>query len=437
METTMRNIQRWALAATLVLAGGVMGRAEGPGAGGAEVYRSAFEKQAGAEWSKKTVTKSPSGKHTFLGPFGYESTVLTLENLPAHGRVRISFDLMILLTWDGDASLDNPVPTAPDVFDVTVERGPRLVQASFTARPSSANRTTQSFPGRFPYDHLPPGTGAVESRSLGYQWGGSIGDGPDDYVYTITRTFAHSGKSLKVAFSGINLEPDGNEMWGLGNVRVEVLPAGPAVKFEEDAFEKLWSDLGSEDPKAFVPAMEGMIDLGDPGVAALRKRLAPPAPVTDVDRVAAQWITKLDDDSYSEREKASAALRDLGTAAEKALRAARETTASVEVRTRIDALLEHLKGGRTENAADRRRRRLVEVLELIGSEEARTALGDIGRLSGTLEAWEAKAALRRLEGKAEIPTKLELPPGLPKAPAATPTPVPSAVSMPRHGLMVD
>ncbi len=241
----MKKTHEWLIAVAVVMAGGIMGRAESPrppdpppvastapgpraAARGQEVYCSAFEHGAGEPWSKRPVTQCPSGRHTFLGPFAYENATLSLDNLPEHARVRLSFDLMIILTWDGDASLDQPTPNGPDLFDVTVDRGPRLVHASFVARPSSDN-TTQSFPGRFPYDHLPAGTASAESRSLGYNWPGGVGSGPDDYVYHVERSFAHRGSRLKIAFSGINLEAVDNESWGLENVRVEVLPRAKAA----------------------------------------------------------------------------------------------------------------------------------------------------------------------------------------------------------------
>lgn len=383
-----------------------------------EVYRSAFENNV---WSTQTVTRSPNGKRTFLGPFSNESTTLSLNNLPEHARVRLRFNLMIMLTWDGDANLDQPNGDAPDLFDVTVDRGPRLVHASFACRPAS-DPLTQSFPGRFPYDHVPSGMGATESRALGYQWPGS--GGPDDYVYHIERSFAHQGRSLKIAFSGIHLQGVDDEAWGLDNVRVEILPAGAAAKFDDGAFARLWADLASADSKAFVPAIDGLIDLGDTAVASIRKRLEPPAPAVDRDQVIAQWIAMLDDESYTQREKASTALRELGAAAEPALRAARDKAPSPEVKTRIDALLERFRI-QAETDEQRRMRRLVEVLELIGTQPAHAGLADIAQRAGTLAAWEATAAIQRLEGKAEIPTTLDLPPGLPRyaplsAPAAPP-----------------
>ncbi len=78
---------------------------------------------------------------------------------------------------------------------------------------------------------------------------------------------------------------------------------------------------------------------------------------------------------------------------------------------RIDKLLKGLKGD--DSDAARRLRRAVEVFELIGGQQARAALADIAARTGTPAAWEAKAAIERLDGMAEIPTKLDLPPRLP------------------------
>jgi hypothetical protein len=428
----MKNPQGWRPGLALGLIGGVVVQAAEPSGTAAptvptvadkwrEVYRTEFGEVAGDEWSKTKLTKSPSGKHTFLGPFGCEAAMLSLKNLPEHARVRISFDLMIILTWDGDANLDHPTPTAPDLFDVTVDRGPRLVHASFTARPSSSNPTTQSFPGRFPYDHLPPGTGAVESRTLGYSWNGGIGDGPDDYVYHVVRSFGHREKSLNIAFSGINLEPDQNEVWGLENVRVEILSAAPAAPLDAATFRGQWMDLVSADPKVFVPAMDRLVDEGDAAVAAIRRRVAGPAIQTGQEDRIRRLIAQLDDDAYAVREQASAGLLELGTFAERALMEARAKATSPEVMARIDGVLARLTAAQGDS--DRRLCRLAEVLERIGTEGARAGLSEIGMHGGTMGAWEAAAALRRLEGKAEIPTTLDLPPGLPTS--TPPAPVPA------------
>ena len=374
------------------------------------MYASVFDKGAGEGWSKKQVTKCPSGRRTFLGPFSYESTALSLDDLPEHARVQLSFDLLIIQTWDGDSDLDQPTATGPDLFDVTVDRGQRLVHASF-AWPS-ADRNTQSFPGRFPYDHLPAATAATQTGTLGYTWPGQCG--PMDWTYHIERSFAHSGRQLKIAFSGINLQGVNDESWGIDNVRVEVLQAAKARTLDKDAFAKLWTDLGSADPKAFVPAVDAMIDLGEPCAAAIRQRLARPAESANRDKRLDKLIANLDADDYMVREHAMRELRAVGTAAEPALPGA-DNTMSLEVRTRVDKLLLGLKRYEIDNEEGRRLRRTVEVLELVGGEQARSVLAGIAGRTGTLASWEAKGALQRLDGKADIPTKLDLPPGLAKS----------------------
>ena len=152
--------------------------------------------------------------------------------------------------------------------------------------------------------------------------------------------------------------------------------------------------------------------MDEPGVVAIRKRLAPPSGDTAQDKRVARLIALLDADAYMEREKAMAALRDIGAAAEPGARTARprENTSSLEVRVRIDKLLDGLHRTAAEDEAGRRMRRLVEVLELVGGQEARTVLADVASARRPRRRHEeAKAAIQRLDGKAEIPTKLDLP----------------------------
>ena len=147
-------------------------------------------------------------------------------------------------------------------------------------------------------------------------------------------------------------------------------------------------------------------------------------------------IAQLDDDAFKVREQASATLGELGAAAAPALRAARAKATSAEMSSRIDALLEHMKGGATESGEERRLRRLVEVLELIGTKAARAELAEIGGRTGSVAAWEAKGAIQRLEGKAEIPTTLDLPPksGETVPDRAVPTPI---MPLPARGAAIE
>jgi hypothetical protein len=381
-----------------------------------EVYVSHFDSgKAGDQWSNRLIQKSPSGKRTFLGTFGSESTTLSLDNLPDHARVRLSADLLIILSWDGDTNLPSIGPTGPDVLDITVDHGPRLLHASFVCR-QLKDSITQSFPGNFPYDHVPFATGAVENGSLGYAWPNDP-PGPDDRVFHIERTFAHTGKSLKITFSGLNLQEKSDEAWGLDHVRVSVVSTNEPQPLDPRTFDASWSALSEADPTPAVAAMAALVDLGDAAVKEIRQRSQPPATQSARDETIRQLIVQLDDDSFSVREQATTALRNFGPSIAPILRnALNQPSLLPEARARIDLLLAGF-GHITESADDRRARRLVEVLELIGTAEARKSLADLAAHAAGFAPFEAHAAAQRLAGQSPIPTKLELPPGL-----ADPTP---------------
>src|SRR6266542_3832283 len=73
-------------------------------------YIADFEGAVGPEWSKSLVGQTPNGARKFLGRFGNETVTLSLTNLPAHTNIVLSFDLLVIQTWDGNAG--------PDVWEV-------------------------------------------------------------------------------------------------------------------------------------------------------------------------------------------------------------------------------------------------------------------------------------------------------------------------------
>jgi hypothetical protein len=99
------------------------------------------------------------------------------------------------------------------------------------------------------------------------------------------------------------------------------------------------------------------------------------------------------DRRFAERDKARMELEKLGFAVEPALRAALSKKPSLEVRRRIEAMLEKLAG-----APRWRFLRALEVLESIATPESRQVLEALSQ--GTAELWptqEAKAAFKRLK----------------------------------------
>jgi hypothetical protein len=175
-------------------------------------------------------------------------------------------------------------------------------------------------------------------------------------------------------------------------VTTELTPAALKAAWEAltdadgvKAHQALWSLVAAA--KQSVPLLGGWLK---------------PAASGEVKRIA-QLIGQLDDDSFTVREKASEELARIGEPAVGALQKAVEVNDSAEVRTRAKRLLASLHGPAAQEVA-LRQARSVEVLEHIGSPEARRVLQAL--CLGAVEApltREAKAALARLSKERKRP----------------------------------
>lgn len=142
-----------------------------PAAVDAVVYANDFEARPGTaypEWTSSRIRYEgrfkPSGSGTreappvvnaewprgrrrrFLGEFGgprldptartrvAQTVRLALRGLAPHAKVTVSFDLLILRSWDGDSPA-----YGPDRFRLAVEGGPALIDATFSNNPKVAS----------------------------------------------------------------------------------------------------------------------------------------------------------------------------------------------------------------------------------------------------------------------------------------------------------
>jgi len=179
-----------------------------------EVYRNTFQGAVGMEWSSQSTSFTPNGARGFLGRFGNGPVTLGLDHLPPHGIVVLSFDLLVIQSWDG-----NSTTAGPDIWSLQVEGGPTLLQTTF------ATSGRQAFPDAYPGGDWQAETQASETNTLGYLVAGV----PSDSVYKLTNVLAHTDSSLKLAFSAVGLEGLGNESWGLDNVLVRVISDEPPL----------------------------------------------------------------------------------------------------------------------------------------------------------------------------------------------------------------
>jgi hypothetical protein len=172
--------------------------------------------------------ESPNHAQRFLGEFGgpsigapgdagynhtrVEQTVsLTLKDLPEHRKLKVSFDLYILKSWDGASPR-----YGPDRWSLSVLGGPRLFASTFSNNPKVEKEGSYQ---DFPRPGSQPRSGAVACNTLGYTFFG-------DSNYHFDFAFSHSNSALTLQFSSSLFEGKGtaDESWGLDNVQIRIAP---------------------------------------------------------------------------------------------------------------------------------------------------------------------------------------------------------------------
>jgi RNA polymerase sigma factor (sigma-70 family) len=180
-------------------------------------------------------------------------------------------------------------------------------------------------------------------------------------------------------------------IWDVGT------PASPRKLGGEDA-TKAWTDLASADaPRAF--RARGVLSSAPVDALRLLSARLHPAKAADPQRLR-RLLVDLESEEFTVREKAQEGLAKLGDLAEPALRQTLENKPTLEVRRRVQALLERLRGPVTRPEL-LQALRAVAVLEDIGTSEARRLLEQLA--NGAPEARltvEAKASLQRLKRRA-------------------------------------
>jgi hypothetical protein len=158
--------------------------------------------------------------------------------------------------------------------------------------------------------------------------------------------------------------------------------------------EDIWATLIDDDAKQAFQGITTLVSCPRLAVPFIQKRLQPVSQLT-VDRIP-QWIADLSNDLFAVRNKAMHELEKMGGAAEPALQKARRANPPLEVSRRLNLLLARLDRGILAPEL-LRGLRAIEILEHIGSREARRVIQDLARGAPTAHlTQEAKAAWQRL-----------------------------------------
>jgi hypothetical protein len=186
-----------------------------------------------------------------------------------------------------------------------------------------------------------------------------------------------------------------------GDLPVAADPASPTDKEAVKELEPLWTALGSDEPGKAYEAIAALIAVPNQGVPFLQERLlVPPAPPPDPKQLA-QWIADLDSDQFAVRRKAMEALEKVGPAAEPALRKALAGNPKLDMRRRVEQLLERAAVIPPEEL---RQVRAIQVIEYAATPEAKRLLKRLAK--GPEDARltrEAQASLGRLDRHAGAP----------------------------------
>jgi RNA polymerase sigma factor (sigma-70 family) len=171
-----------------------------------------------------------------------------------------------------------------------------------------------------------------------------------------------------------------------------------SAEIAEAERDALWAELGSDSPLRARAAVERLVHRPAAATALLTARFRPVA--VTADPAAAALVKDLDRDEFAIREKAMSKLREQGMKAEPALRRALAGTPSLEMRRRVEELLNSLAPPPLRLPASGetlRGIRAIEVLERLRTPEARKLLQAWAeQVSDGHLAVEARGSLERL-----------------------------------------
>jgi hypothetical protein len=153
----------------------------------------------------------------------------------------------------------------------------------------------------------------------------------------------------------------------------------------------LWSDLAGKSAGAAYAAVWRLVDDPEPAVALLKNRLEPRPFAPEKVRAL---LNDLDNDDFEARESAEKKLAELGEAVAPELRAAMKSNPSAEKKRRLESLLGALDVEGSLTGPSLRAVRAVQVLERVGSTDARALLKKLAE--GDQESTTSKAAKQAL-----------------------------------------
>jgi WD40 repeat protein len=253
-----------------------------------------------------------------------------------------------------------------------------------------------------------------DGRTLAIAHGGDRTIGPDGEMMPATAPRIDlfelaSGRAraeFKGHIGGVNclaFSPDGLALASGGTDTTVILwdPAGvhgPRTQpLSAAELSAEWAKLAKPDAPPAFAAHRRLVQSPAETVAFIGKQLGAAKPSGIDDKQISTWVTNLDSENFATRDEAFRSLEKLANQAEPALRKARAGNISLEMRRRVDDLIEKIERGNLTNE-ELQAARAVEILERIATPAARDLLAALAKgAPPAVLTREAQAALGRLK----------------------------------------
>lgn len=186
-----------------------------------QVYANNFE-NADLSSIKNGVVSQFNGS-AVLGRYNNGNFALTVNNLPEHDLITISFDLYIHDKWDGNKT----APDGPDIWEMLVDGNP-YINTTFSNDPCATGNLCppQAYPLDYPNSNHNPKTGAFRTDLPGACSDSSNPNGTTEYK--IEKTFSHANKTLVLQCLDKLVQtnapdPKCDESWSVDNIVVKAI----------------------------------------------------------------------------------------------------------------------------------------------------------------------------------------------------------------------
>lgn len=186
-----------------------------------EIYNNNFETSNLSDIRSGIITQFNGS--SVLGQYNNGNFMLTLNNLPKHDLVSISFDLYIHDNWNGNVQS----PGGPDIWEMLVDGDP-YINTTFSNEQCSIGVfcPPQSYPSDYPNSNHNPKTGAYRTDLPGVC---SMKNDPSGTtMYKIEKTFRHSNKALVLQCLDKLVQTDTtdskcDESWSVDNIVIKAI----------------------------------------------------------------------------------------------------------------------------------------------------------------------------------------------------------------------